>query len=217
MVTCLDETRHGLEDGDFVTFTEVKGMDINGGEPRKVTVKGQLLRHRSKQELTGRPIHIQRWQHQGSRGVQVRWSVHAGQDAQDLAIRKLQSAGMYKLTCRNHSKKASQSPSISSPTTPNLTDPLPYMLVSRPSLPSTKRRTDCQNPEMLPMPTPLSPLPRHSQETTWTRRLSENYLSRLKETCRPWLPSLEVSSLKKFSRLVPPNSTQCSNACTSTL
>jgi ubiquitin-activating enzyme E1 len=41
MVTCLDETRHGLEDGDFVTFTEVKGMDaLNGCEPRKVTVKG---------------------------------------------------------------------------------------------------------------------------------------------------------------------------------
>ena len=43
MVTCLDETRHGLEDGDFVTFTEVKGMEqLNGCEPRKVTVKGQL-------------------------------------------------------------------------------------------------------------------------------------------------------------------------------
>jgi hypothetical protein len=42
MVTCLDETRHGLEDGDFVTFTEVKGMEqLNGCEPRKVTVKGQ--------------------------------------------------------------------------------------------------------------------------------------------------------------------------------
>jgi len=37
----LDETRHGLEDGDFVTFTEVKGMEaLNGCEPRKVTVKG---------------------------------------------------------------------------------------------------------------------------------------------------------------------------------
>ena len=42
MVTCLDETRHGLEDGDFVTFTEVKGMEqLNGCEPRKVAVKGQ--------------------------------------------------------------------------------------------------------------------------------------------------------------------------------
>ncbi|EIM88494.1 ubiquitin activating enzyme [Stereum hirsutum FP-91666 SS1] len=41
VVTCLDETRHGLEDGDFVTFTEVKGMEeLNGCEPRKVTVKG---------------------------------------------------------------------------------------------------------------------------------------------------------------------------------
>jgi ubiquitin-activating enzyme E1 len=37
----LDETRHGLEDGDFVTFTEVQGMEeLNGCKPRKVTVKG---------------------------------------------------------------------------------------------------------------------------------------------------------------------------------
>ncbi|BEJ01563.1 hypothetical protein CcaverHIS631_0602450 [Cutaneotrichosporon cavernicola] len=41
LVTCVDETRHGLEDGDFVTFSEIKGMDtLNGAEPRKVTVKG---------------------------------------------------------------------------------------------------------------------------------------------------------------------------------
>ncbi|RDB23272.1 Ubiquitin-activating enzyme E1 1 [Hypsizygus marmoreus] len=41
VVTCLDETRHGLEDGDFVTFTEVQGMtELNGCEPRKVSVKG---------------------------------------------------------------------------------------------------------------------------------------------------------------------------------
>jgi len=37
----MDETRHGLEDGDFVTFTEVQGMtELNGCEPRKVSVKG---------------------------------------------------------------------------------------------------------------------------------------------------------------------------------
>ncbi|KZT41096.1 ubiquitin activating enzyme [Sistotremastrum suecicum HHB10207 ss-3] len=41
LVTCLDETRHGLEDGDFVTFSEVQGMvELNGCKPRKVTVKG---------------------------------------------------------------------------------------------------------------------------------------------------------------------------------
>lgn len=40
-VACLDETRHGLEDGDFVTFTEVQGMTaLNGCEARKVTVTG---------------------------------------------------------------------------------------------------------------------------------------------------------------------------------
>ncbi|KAF9782726.1 ubiquitin activating enzyme [Thelephora terrestris] len=41
IVTCLDETRHGLEDGNFVTFREVQGMEeLNGCEPLKVSVKG---------------------------------------------------------------------------------------------------------------------------------------------------------------------------------
>ena len=32
--------RHGLEDGDFVTFTEVEGMtQLNRCKPRKITVK----------------------------------------------------------------------------------------------------------------------------------------------------------------------------------
>ena len=37
----MDEARHGLEDGDFVTFSEVQGMtELNGCEPRKISVKG---------------------------------------------------------------------------------------------------------------------------------------------------------------------------------
>lgn len=41
LVTVLDETRHGLEDGDFVTFSEIEGMDgLNGCDPRKISVKG---------------------------------------------------------------------------------------------------------------------------------------------------------------------------------
>lgn len=41
LVSALDETRHGLEDGDYVTFTEVQGMDgLNNADPRKITVKG---------------------------------------------------------------------------------------------------------------------------------------------------------------------------------
>ncbi|BCR90544.1 E1 ubiquitin-activating protein ubaA [Aspergillus chevalieri] len=41
LVSALDESRHGLEDGDFVTFTEVKGLEgLNSSNPRKVTVKG---------------------------------------------------------------------------------------------------------------------------------------------------------------------------------
>jgi ubiquitin-activating enzyme E1 len=41
LVSALDETRHGLEDGDYVTFSEVEGMEgLNGCEPRKIEVKG---------------------------------------------------------------------------------------------------------------------------------------------------------------------------------
>lgn len=41
VVTCLDDTRHGLEDGDYVTFSEVEGMhELNGCEPRKIKVLG---------------------------------------------------------------------------------------------------------------------------------------------------------------------------------
>jgi ubiquitin-activating enzyme E1 len=40
-VTCLEETRHGLQDGDYVTFSEVKGMvQLNNCEPRKIKVLG---------------------------------------------------------------------------------------------------------------------------------------------------------------------------------
>jgi len=41
LVSALDETRHGLEDGDFVTFSEIQGLEaLNNSEPRKITVKG---------------------------------------------------------------------------------------------------------------------------------------------------------------------------------
>lgn len=41
LVSALDETRHGLEDGDYVTFTELQGMEaLNNSDPRKVETKG---------------------------------------------------------------------------------------------------------------------------------------------------------------------------------
>ncbi|XP_035895537.1 ubiquitin-like modifier-activating enzyme 1 [Anopheles stephensi] len=41
VVTCVDETRHGFEDGDYVTFTEVEGMtELNGSAPMKIKVLG---------------------------------------------------------------------------------------------------------------------------------------------------------------------------------
>ncbi|KAK5640453.1 hypothetical protein RI129_011264 [Pyrocoelia pectoralis] len=41
VVTCIEDARHGLEDGDYVTFSEIQGMtELNGCEPRKVKVLG---------------------------------------------------------------------------------------------------------------------------------------------------------------------------------
>jgi ubiquitin-activating enzyme E1 len=41
VVTCLDDTRHGLEDGDYVTFSEILGMtELNGCIPKKIRVLG---------------------------------------------------------------------------------------------------------------------------------------------------------------------------------
>ena len=41
MVTCLDEHRHGFEDGDYVTFSEVRGMtELNQCAPRQIKVLG---------------------------------------------------------------------------------------------------------------------------------------------------------------------------------
>lgn len=41
VVTCMDESRHGFEDGDYVTFREVQGMtELNGCKPKKITVLG---------------------------------------------------------------------------------------------------------------------------------------------------------------------------------
>ncbi|XP_014240445.1 ubiquitin-like modifier-activating enzyme 1 [Cimex lectularius] len=41
VVACLDDSRHGLEDGDYVTFHEVQGMkELNECEPMKIKVLG---------------------------------------------------------------------------------------------------------------------------------------------------------------------------------
>nr|CAH7745176.1 unnamed protein product [Callosobruchus chinensis] len=41
IVTCIDDTRHGMEDGDYVTFSEVEGMtELNGCSPIKIKVLG---------------------------------------------------------------------------------------------------------------------------------------------------------------------------------
>lgn len=43
IVTCIDETKHGFQDGDYVTFSEVQGMaELNGCQPRKINVIGDF-------------------------------------------------------------------------------------------------------------------------------------------------------------------------------
>lgn len=40
-VTMLDDNRHGLQDGDYVKFSEIEGMPkLNDGQPRRITVLG---------------------------------------------------------------------------------------------------------------------------------------------------------------------------------
>ena len=44
VVAALDETRHGFEDGDYVTFSEVGGMsELNGCKPMKIKVNTILF------------------------------------------------------------------------------------------------------------------------------------------------------------------------------
>ncbi|XP_013787170.1 ubiquitin-like modifier-activating enzyme 1 [Limulus polyphemus] len=41
LVTCLEESRHGFEDGDYVKFSEIQGMvELNNSEPKKIKVLG---------------------------------------------------------------------------------------------------------------------------------------------------------------------------------
>ncbi|KAJ3344927.1 hypothetical protein HDU83_004605 [Entophlyctis luteolus] len=41
LVTCMEDHRHGLEDGDYVTFREVEGMEaLNSSPPQKISVIG---------------------------------------------------------------------------------------------------------------------------------------------------------------------------------
>jgi len=84
LVTCLDETRHGLEDGDFVRFTEVEGMNINSDSvdgARKVTVKGEhspsLLTPYFKLTISThhRSLHFHDWRHSRTWSIQARWMV----------------------------------------------------------------------------------------------------------------------------------------------
>lgn len=89
-VTCLDETRHGLEDGDFVRFSEVEGMNINSAGmegARKVTVLGEGVlflercNNADDDHKFYRSIHLLCWRHSWSRVLQERRMVSPSEDA----------------------------------------------------------------------------------------------------------------------------------------
>lgn len=52
VVTCLDETRHGMETGDYVTFSEVLGMvELNNAEPREIKVSNRFMNKMQRMRL----------------------------------------------------------------------------------------------------------------------------------------------------------------------
>lgn len=108
LVTCMDETRHGLEDGDFVTFTEIKGMEgLNSAEPRKVTTRGEWQFCCDYEPDPCRTVYLLYRQHRRSRSIQDWRHLHPGQDAKDPAIRQLaELASSSKMTADSVAKLA---------------------------------------------------------------------------------------------------------------
>ena len=128
VVTCLDETRHGLEDGDFVTFTEVQGMEeLNGCKPRKVTVKGPYTFSIGDTSDLGDYV-------RGGIFTQVKMP----KIIEFVSISINCSLHKANTVCRNPSENLSPGQSSSSPTSRNSTGPRLCMLVSRPCLNSGK-------------------------------------------------------------------------------
>lgn len=126
LVACLDETRHGLEDGDYVRFSEVVGMDgINSAGVegvRKVTVKGPYT------FTVGDTTGLGEYKSGG-------WFHQVKMPKLLDFVRALSS--LCPLTvARNLSPPRSSRPSSSSPTLQSGSDPSPSTSASRRSLPS---------------------------------------------------------------------------------
>jgi ubiquitin-activating enzyme E1 len=56
IVTCLDESRHGFESGDFVEFNEVRGIEGLAGEKFEIQVKGPYNFQFKSDKLSGEYI-----------------------------------------------------------------------------------------------------------------------------------------------------------------
>lgn len=56
-MTCLDETRHGFESGDFVSFIEVQGMsELNSSPPVEIKVLGESVEGESSFLFSGATV-----------------------------------------------------------------------------------------------------------------------------------------------------------------
>lgn len=107
LVTTLDETRHGLEDGDHITFSEIEGMtELNGCEPRKITVTGPYT------FKIGDTSSFSQYQRGGLyKQVKVPKLIDF--------VRPAETSSQSAECCRNRCASRSRRPNSSSPTLPN--------------------------------------------------------------------------------------------------
>lgn len=122
LVTALDETRHGFEDGDHVVFSEVQGMEDLNGVEFKVEVKGKIPGGLNKRNIN-QPRILQGLTHFPSvmfHHMVFIYVVGCSHKSKDL-----------KLSTSNRKPSSSQSQNSLFPTMPNLTGPSSSTLDSK--------------------------------------------------------------------------------------
>lgn len=93
VVQTLEKTRHGLEDGDHVVLSEMKGLQgFDTAIPVPIKVEGTHSRSEVlyfMTDLSNRALHVLHRKDQRCWAVCRRWQLHTSQDAQNSQIRKL--------------------------------------------------------------------------------------------------------------------------------
>lgn len=115
LVTALDETRHGFEDGDYVVFSEVQGMEDLNGIEFKVEVKGNKVPgSKNLSIIINSPRILQDLTHFPS--VMFQHTAHTYVAGSLHKLKDLRSS------TSNRKSSNSQNQSFSFPTMPNSTD-----------------------------------------------------------------------------------------------